>query len=349
MNFLLTHGIQILAAAEGAPTATNTNLLIRGILALSIAVFFLIGSVWLLLSLIIGVRMGYLVMGSVLFGVLVILSLIWTATALGPKNPETTWFGSGAGPNLSQLEHEGETYDVSDYPSPEWRAPKEGEHLADLKGDEDTLSERANALPVLRAFVSQAINEDTRGEIAELLAGDIGLEAGGFELVDLRFKETAVNDKESLIVVARAVPSERITAENLGVEEAVVERYLVQVGDEVTDGDLLLEATAEGRTIQVPASASGKIVLLGLQEGNAVKDGVPIATLDISERAGSPEPVEVGAVRVPGFPRKPAIVYLVVSTILFAIHLGLLRGAERARRPKVKEPEEEKRELVPAS
>lgn len=349
MNMVLAHGIQILAVAEGAETATNTNLLIRGILALSIAVFFLIGSVWLLLSLIIGVRMGYLVLGSVLFGVLVILSLIWTATALGPKNPETTWFGSGAGPNLAQLEHGGETYDVSDYPGADWRAPKEGEHLAGLKGDEDTLSERANTIPVLRAFVSQALNEETRGEIANLLSGDIGLVAGEFELVDIRFKETPVNDKESLIAVARAVPSERISAENLGVEEAVVERYLVKVGDEVTDGDPVLEATAEGRTIQVPASAGGKIVLLGQREGNAIKDGVPIATIDISERAGSPAPVEVGAVRVPGFPRKPAIVYLFVSAALFAIHLGLLRGAERARRPKVKEPEEEKRELVPAS
>jgi hypothetical protein len=349
MNSVLPYAVQILAQAEGVETATNTNLLIRGILALSIAIIFLIGSVWLLLSLIIGVRMGYLVMGSVLFGVIMILSLIWTATALGPKNPETTWFGSGAGADIAQLEHEGETYDVSDYPGGEWREPKKGEHLADLEGEEDTLSEQSNAIPVLRAFISQAINEETRGEIADLLESDVGLVAGEFETVDIRFKETLVNEKESLITVARAVPSERITAENLPVEEAEVERYLVKIGDEVASGDPVLEATADGRTFEVAASAGGKVLLLGQRKGDAIKDGVPIATVDISEQSGAPAPVEVGAVRVPGFPRKPAIVWLFVSAILFAIHLGLLRGAERARRPKAKEPEEEKRELVPAS
>lgn len=349
MSFFLTYAVEILAQAPGAETATNTNLLIRGILALTIAVTLLIGSVWLLLSLIIGVRMGYLVMGSVLFGVLVILSLIWSATALGPKNPETTWFGAGAGPSLAQLKHEGETFDVSDYPAGEWREPKMGEHLADLEGEEDTLAEGSNAIPVLKTFVSESIDEEKRAGMADLLQGDIGLVAGEFEIVDLRFKEALVDDRESLISVARAVPSERLTVGEIGVEEAVVEAYLVKVGDAVTEGDPILEAKTNGTTIRVAASAGGKIVSLGQRKGDRIKEGVPVATVDISEQAGASAPAEVGAVRVRGFPRKPAIVYFIVFTILFAIHLGLLRGAERARGAGFKEPEEEKRELVPAS
>ncbi len=340
----------VLLATE-AETATNTNLLIRGLLALSIAVVFLIGSVWLLLSLVVGVRMGYLVMGSVLFGVIMILSLIWTVTALGPVNPETTWFGGGVGPNVAQLSHGGETFDASDYPSGDWQEPRRGEHLADLEGSQDTLAERANALPVLRAVVSQAINPEAQQGIADLISGPIGLEAGDFEIVDLRFKPASVEDKESLIAMARAVPSERLLAQGLGEDEWTVESYLVSPGDQVSEGDPVLRATREGASPQVvTASSSGTIVSLGQREGDRIKDGTPIATADVSGQAGAADPVEVGAVRVRGFPRKPAIIYLVVSTLLFALHMGLLRNAERARRPKVKEPEEpgERKELVAA-
>ena len=347
---LLSIAPYLLMAAE-AETATNTNLLIRGLLALSIAVVFLIGSVWLLLSLVIGVRMGYLVMGSVLFGVILILSLIWTVTALGPTNPETTWFGAGVGPNVAQLSHGEETFDASDYPSEQWQEPRRGEHLADLEGSQDTLAERDNALPVMRAFLSLAINPETQQEIADLTSGPIGLESGNFEIVDLRFKPTSVEDKESLIAMGRAVPSERLLTQGVGDDEWTVESYLVEPGDSVSEGDPILRATREGESpVDVTASSTGTIVSLGQREGDRIKDGVPIAIADVSGQPGAPDPVEVGAVRVKGFPRKPAIIYLIVSALLFALHMGLLRNAERARRPKVREPEEpgERKELVAA-
>jgi biotin carboxyl carrier protein len=294
--------------------------------------------------------MGYLVMGSVLFGVLIMLSLIWTATALGPKNPETTWFGGGIGPEVTSLTHEGETFEVSDYPEGEWQAPTKGEHLADLEGENDTLAEQSNVNPVLRALVSDAINPKKQESVESLVQGQVSLEPGEFEIVDLRLKEATISEKESLIAMARAVPSERLTVVDLGgAEEAEVEEYLVKVGDEIDEGDpILLSRTAEGQPVQVTASTSGRIVSLGQRKGDRIKEKVPVATVDISEQAGAQSPVEVGAVRVRGFPRKPAIFYLVASIILFAIHLALLNRAEKARRSPIRVPEEEtkQRELI---
>ncbi|MGH2770861.1 MAG: hypothetical protein ACRDJF_10140, partial [Actinomycetota bacterium] len=56
----------------------------KGVAAVLIASGILLGSIYLLLTMILGPRMAYWVTGSAIFGILIILSLIWFGTGLGP-------------------------------------------------------------------------------------------------------------------------------------------------------------------------------------------------------------------------------------------------------------------------
>lgn len=308
-------------------------LVIKGVLALAAFILVFIGTPWLLLTMVVGPKLGYWVTGSVFFGIMVLLSVIWFGTALGPKGPETTWHAGGVGTDLTSLEAFGETYDVSDYPGGEWKRPSRGEQLAGMKGEEDTRSEVANIEPVLEAFIGDAVNEipGKRESVKDKVHGSLELKPQEFEIVDIRMKEATVENKSSVIAVARVVPSAQITAELGGAEEGEVVEWLVEEGDEVAQGQPVMRAKTETGEIQVTANVAGKLIEQGLGEEDKVVPGGPIGTLDISGKPGSPAPAEVVAGRVIGSPRRPALYYLLVSTVLFLLHLGGLSRAERAQ------------------
>jgi hypothetical protein len=330
---------------------------IKGVLALILAGAVFIGSVWLLLALILGPRMGYLVMATSLFGIMVILSGMWTANSLGPKGPETTWHPAGAGSDLSEVSARGETYDVSDYPDGSgWVTPalddvdtqelEEGAYIADLHParspclslisdcvKRDTAGETENARPVMETFVGEAVSPipGKREAVADQVQSDIALQSGQFAIADIRMKESEVEGKSSILAVGRAVPSDQIVPDTLGagVEEGTVEEYLVDVGDTISAGAPLIRIKSDQGTFQVPSDKTGRVLTHGLRAGDAVKAGIPLAVIDISGQPGAPAPTEVAAVRVRGAVRRPAIYYLVASLVLFGLHFALLRRAER--------------------
>lgn len=333
---------------------------VQGMIAtvLSFAVF--VGTPWLVLSMVLGARMAYLVIASVFFGVMLILSGMWFLNGLGPKGLDTTWFAVGVGDSLSQVEGFGGTYDVSDYPQGDWEVPAEGRRLADLrprqnpclsifsetflgksKGEpcnaEDTLKESLNAGPVMTTLVSAAISPipGKRDDVKEEVHGAVSIPTGTkFTVVDIRVREAVVDRKESLIAMGRAVPSDSLVVETLGtgIEEAEVSKFLIKVGDVVKKGQPVLEGDAEGTLVTVRASSDGRVIgSLGLRTGDKVKAGVPLATVDLSGQAGQPPPAEVSAVRVRGSVRTPAFFYLVGSLLLFAIHMGALARTEKQR------------------
>ncbi|MGH2704180.1 MAG: biotin/lipoyl-containing protein [Actinomycetota bacterium] len=306
---------------------------IKGVLWLAGFVVVFIGSPFLLLSMILGPKLAYWVTGAVFFGILGLLSLIWFGTALGPKGPETTWHPAGIGTDLTSVEGFGESYDVSDYPSGEWKKPASGDVLPGLKGGEDTKGEVANIEPVLESFISTAVS-DIRGKrdsVKDQVHGSLELKPGDFEIVDIRMKEARVDAKPSIIAVARVVPSEKLNADLGGPKEGEVAGWLVDVGDEVDQGQPILTATTDKGEIQVKAIASGKLIEQGLKKGDKVVSGGPVATLDVSGKPGSPTPAEVVAGRVIGSARRPALYYLIASLVLFLIHLAGLGRAERSR------------------
>lgn len=323
---------------------------LKGVLAFVGSTLVFVGSIYLVLSMVLGWRMGYLVSASTFFGILTILGAMWVGNALGPKGPETTWHAIAVG-NLGEIESGGETYNVSDYPEGAWEAPKQGRHIADLRKapspclslfisctSQDTQTEVANIRPVMESLVSQATSPipGKRDDVSDLTYGEVGLESGEFALADIRIKEAEVEGKTSLIAVARAVPSEVIRAESLeGAPEGTVERYLLQTGDEISAGTAIAEVRIDSGTIQIRSTGGGRFLSPGLSAGDKVRPGIAVAVADVSGLPGKPEAVEVAAVRVRGAVRSLAIRYLIVFASLFALHMFLLARAERAKKSAV--------------
>lgn len=320
--------------AAVARVAALDPVVVKGVFAVIIAVVAFIGTVWLLLGLILGVRLGYFVMGATLFGIMVILSGIWLGTRLGPKGPETSYHGIGIGPELQSVEGFGATYEVSDYPGGEWEKPKQGGQLADLEGGDDTAAQATTATPILETFVSTALSEipGKRDSVKESVHGTIDLDAQKFDLTDIRMKEGTVNGKPSIIVMAKAVPSESLKVDTLGegVEEGEVADFLVDPGDQVTAGQPVMQVKTQTGTVEVKASLTGKVLSLDLAKGDKIKPEVPFGEIDLTGQPEAPPPVEVAAVRVRGAVSVPALKYLVVSLVLFAVHMVGLSRTERA-------------------
>jgi hypothetical protein len=147
---------------------------IEGALVIVSAMVLFPGSVWLLLSAVFGVRMGYLVAATGFFGFMVILSALWafgapgTPPFLGPKGELPTWKPLAAGTTLtSNVEA------VEEYPGGPWKSPEDDPGLS------------AEVEPASLAF-QEFLAEEAAAELRR--AGIQGeLTAETFEIADLRF------------------------------------------------------------------------------------------------------------------------------------------------------------------
>ena len=212
-----------------------------------------VGSGWLLLSMILGVRLGYYVMACCFFGTMVLVAAIWFATGLGPKGDdgfwgdlgeETAWHSLAAGPDLAGVDSEFGKYDISDFPGGEWKEASEKAALADV---DDISTELANAKPSLEAIVNDAVSEieAKQEEAKEHMTGEIALKADEFEITEVRMKEMNVKGKPSVLAVGMAVPSSEVASGNLGgAAEGEVTKFLAKVGDTLSPGTPVMEIKA---------------------------------------------------------------------------------------------------------
>ncbi len=159
----------------------DTRTFLEGWAATISSMVLFVGSVYLLVSAIFGLRMGYLVTATGFFAFMLILSALWTFGApgtpryLGPKGDLPHWVGVGAGFELASP-----TYPVIEqYPGGPWRE-------ADTPAREAEVEPASEALAVLVAETATAQLEE------EGAAGE--LEAGDFVVEDVRFTE--VEDTE---------------------------------------------------------------------------------------------------------------------------------------------------------
>lgn len=334
---------------------------VKGVLAFIIAMAVFVGSVWLLLAMILGVRMGYFVMGTCFFGVMAVIAVLWVfislvpapslgfGVALGPKGRETTWEPVAAGADLQTFDSEFGSFDVADYPGGDWEEPKRGRRIADLgtgiprpgKADEDTAKESEGVKPVVDSFISNVLSPipGKREDVQSKVLSEVGLESGKVTFTDIRMKEETVAGKSSVIAVGRVVPSSPVAAGDLGgVEEGIVKEYTVPTGTVVSAGDTLIIAETEGGDVEVASTLGGRVIAFGLRKGDAIKPGVPFAIIDLTGQAGQPEPVEVAAVRVRGSLRTPSFYYLTALSVLFFLHLYGLGRMERTRKMPVAQP-----------
>jgi hypothetical protein len=155
---------------------TRTN--VEGVLVVVSGFVLFGGSVWLLLSAVFGVRMGYLVAATGLFAFMIILSALWvfgapgTPRFLGPKGELPTWIALEAGPDLTSS-----TFPVLErYPSDPWVTAQEDPSLA---------PEVEAASLGMQEFLAEEANAELRGQQIE---GEVAPEE--FEIVDLEFTET---------------------------------------------------------------------------------------------------------------------------------------------------------------
>lgn len=335
---------ELLLLATEAPAANGDGTFLKGILITIAFIVVFVGSVWLLTAMILGAKLGYFVTGACLFAVMVLLSAIWVVTALGPKGEQgfwgdlgndTAWHAIGAG-DLSTISTEWGSWDVSSFPDGEgWVEPADDLHLADLEGGDSTASEVPNVRPIMESFVGETVSDipGIREDALEHVQGEVNLEAGKFETVDFRMQEAEIDGKESLLAVARAVPTAELLTDDLGgAEEATIARYLIEGEDEVAEGDPVMELEIDGETSEITATQAGRVLSLPFAEGDIVQPEVPFAIIDVSGQEGAPEPVEVAAVRVRGSERVPSLIYLGVSLALMAAHLVGVSKTERAAR-----------------
>ena len=105
----------------------------KGIIAVVAAVILFVGSVYLLLSAVFGLRMAYLVVAVSLFGWMMIFATIWVFQPTifgvrnvvphqGPRGTEAHWqvFAAGTGPVSTRFP------ETTKYPSEPWRYPTAG-------------------------------------------------------------------------------------------------------------------------------------------------------------------------------------------------------------------------------
>ena len=109
-------------------------LFIEGVAAVFAAVIVFIGSIWLLMSLIMGARLAYFVTASVALGLIFIMTLVWSyGTPLGPVGVMPEWHGIDIKENAADLEGFGP---ATEYPEGPWTAPAEDDQAAVTKAAE---------------------------------------------------------------------------------------------------------------------------------------------------------------------------------------------------------------------
>lgn len=168
---------------------------IEGVLVVVAGFVVFAGSVWLLLSAIFGVRMGYLMTATGFFGFLLILSALWTFGApipggqvpanLGPRGPLPHWVPVGAGAQLTSATFP----QIERYPGGPWVDP----------GDDPTFADEVEpATSAFQEFLAERATEELR---AAGIEGEVEPET--FEVEQLRFAESDATE----IAAARAFAS----------------------------------------------------------------------------------------------------------------------------------------------
>jgi len=331
--------LHLLAAEAVQPSFT------KGMIAFLAMFVIFVGSIWLLLSMILGARLGYFVAATTMFGVIMLIAAIWFVTGLGPKGPdgffghlgeETGWQPIAAGPHLTSINSPFGVFDVSNTGGGGWIKPAKDKVLADLQlPDDSTLVELDTAKPVMDGLVLGAISPipGKVKEVAEQIHGKISLESGKFQTTDVRMKQVKVDGKDSILAAGRSVPSDTMSAGDLGgAKEGKVSKYLAELDSRLSPGDPVMEVKTDSGTVVLKADKPGRLILFGFKVGDKIKPNVSFATVDITGQPGTAQPAEVAAVRVRGSVKVPAAIYFLTALILFALHLIGLSKVEKRQK-----------------
>jgi hypothetical protein len=192
----------LIAAASCIGFHIDCGTLVKGGLGVAMGFVLFIGSVLLLLSAVLGRKMGYLVLAVAFFGWVAIFSAVWTfgfwsqgpqtPVDLGPRGAEPAWVVEAAGTSVSEFPYE----QFKTYPNGDWAAPSPGlsASVQSVTGAiQAYLAEQANAKAgktqfepgafQTTDFTVQDIRFDTVGNVS--LAGAHAYYNGGGPLITL--------------------------------------------------------------------------------------------------------------------------------------------------------------------
>ena len=139
---------------------------IVGAAAVVSAVIVFCGSVWLLLTMVLGARLAYFVTASVTLAFVLIMALVWgftnSGSPLGPVGETPSWGETAIGADVSEF----------NYPEGDWRVPSEDDDAeaaikADFEGDaadylEAAIQEGEGEIEFEAADEAQVVTEETR-------------------------------------------------------------------------------------------------------------------------------------------------------------------------------------------
>ena len=77
------------------------------------------GSIWLLQAVVLGPRLAYFITASVTLGFVLIMSVVWSFTQLGPTGQLPSWDPLAIGTDATEIDFSA----ASSYPEGEWHAP----------------------------------------------------------------------------------------------------------------------------------------------------------------------------------------------------------------------------------
>jgi hypothetical protein len=95
-----------------------------GLVAVLLAVVCFYGSTYAVIALNIGWRFGYWVAGATFGALMLMMSIFWLETGLGPRGEEGHWVPLAAGRDISQVSFEGKSLTTpAQYPTGPWTTP----------------------------------------------------------------------------------------------------------------------------------------------------------------------------------------------------------------------------------
>lgn len=267
-------------------------LFIEGVAATVSAVVIFCGSVFLLLTMLLGARLAYLVTASITLGFLAIMGLVWSFTnatsPLGPVGTLQSWNEVAIAEDQSELEFDA----AQQYPDEPWNVPNEE--------DEAEAAQAAELESSAQDYLEQAIDEgsvEAFTDLSQAIVADEStrlLERDGDEFGALTFEP---------VPLVEPTPSETNDA---------------QIG---AGGD----DSAGGAASQDKGGGDGG--------GGDNGDGPSPSPSPTGGPAADPDArVFVVMEFDPGDPLGTARLVLLITAVLFALHLFLLSRAERRTR-----------------
>ena len=126
---------------------------IEGVAATISGLIVFVGSVWLLLTVIMGGRLAYFVTASVTLAFIFIMTLVWSyGTPLGPVGEMPEWNGVDLQESADQIDFG----PAAQYPEGPWEAPAEG--------DQEAITKAAELESAAIDFLAEQIQEQKGGD-----------------------------------------------------------------------------------------------------------------------------------------------------------------------------------------